>query len=508
MNGAARSEGSEADEYVAGVRLATHFGLYVWPLFTLLDVFMGTVLYPDASLGRCLTGRVLVELVLAFGFARVFDGTRPRWLVSAYHHLSFVAVCVAIAVFAIDFGGLASVYVHGATVAMLVQTTLVPGHWLRRTTILGLMAASFPLVLLVASASTPSLRAQFHDPRALLTFASNYVFVVACGLLGAMGGHITWTARKQLYEARKLGRYRLKAPIGRGGMGEVWLARDESKREDVALKVLRAGEGSDIACRRFEREAHAVSDLRCANTIRVFDYGASDDGIFYIAMEYLRGVDLANLVHESGPVPEVRALELVRQACRSLDEAHRAGIVHRDVKPANLFLTADAAGRDFLKVLDFGIARFAFDVDATVLTRTGAAPGTPAYMAPELCTGHAATPASDVYALGAVLYFLLSGAPPFVGPSDGSVIRAHLADEPPRLREHGVAVSAEVEGVVRRALAKSPTHRFATMAAFESALVAAANGTAVSTGAPVMRPVRRDPSHGFAAMDTTTMVDV
>jgi len=177
-------------------------------------------------------------------------------------------------------------------------------------------------------------------------------------MMGTIASHVVWSARRQVYEARKLGRYRLKVRIGAGGMGEVWMAWDDSRREDIALKVLAASASEQAgAVARFEREARIAASLRSPHTVRVLDYGASDDGVRYLAMELLDGANLADLVASKGPMPPARAVHFVRQACHSLAEAHASGIVHRDVKPENLFVTTRDGARDVLKVVDFGTRR-------------------------------------------------------------------------------------------------------------------------------------------------------
>ena len=184
------------------------------------------------------------------------------------------------------------------------------------------------------------------------------------------------------------------------------------------------------AIARFEREALAASGLQSPHTIRVFDFGASDDGVWFMAMEHLEGVDLASLVDEVGPLPPARVVRFARQACAALAEAHDAGIVHRDVKPDNLFVCRMGDEPDFLKVLDFGIARIEGADEDVNVTRAGWVHGTPAYMSPEVCNGARAAARSDVYSLGAVMYYLLTGTPPFTAATAAAVMVAHVNDAP------------------------------------------------------------------------------
>jgi serine/threonine-protein kinase len=205
--------------------------------------------------------------------------------------------------------------------------------------------------------------------------------------------------------------------------------------------------------------------------VRVFDYGASDDGVRYFAMELLVGADLATLVAAGGPMPVARAVHFARQACMSLREAHARGIVHRDIKPENLFASNAPHHPDFLKLLDFGVAKISEPVgveDAT-LTQVGWLGGTPAYMPPEVCAGGEATPRSDVYSLGGVLYFLITGTPPFKAESVGALMMAHIHQPPDPPSKH-TGVSPDLDEVILRCLAKKPEARFADVDALDAAL--------------------------------------
>jgi len=215
------------------------------------------------------------------------------------------------------------------------------------------------------------------------------------------------------------------------------LAWDVALRRSVALKLLHveAAERPDFV-KRFEREAQATSQLTGPHVVQIFDFGASDDGLYYIAMEYLVGMDLARLVDKFGPLPEARAVRFLTQACRALEEAHAAGIIHRDIKPHNLYVTRVGDDPDFLKLLDFGVVRLLVPApDHESLTFPGLLVGTPAFVAPELWSGGEADERSDIYALGITLQFLLTGhTPDSLGRSPSSPVRSrpienqHLAD--------------------------------------------------------------------------------
>lgn len=464
------------------VRRAIRVALWIWPAFTLVDVFMATVLYPAAPVWPCVVMRA-VEEGLAIVVYRM--SSRPnisaQTLVSAYN-ASFLAAAIFISLMALDFGGLTSSYMHGLSIVVLLRTALVPAPFSTALLASAPMVLAFPAVMGVAAAFSPSILAAWVDPTTLLTAASHYIFVPASGVIGALSSHVVWAAQQQVYQARKLGRYRLEAPIGKGGMSEVWLAWDEALKRDVALKLLRPRDAPDPAVvRRFEQEAHAASKLSSPHTIRIFDFGASDDGIYYIAMEHLRGADLAAIVRNYGPMPVARAVRFAVQACRSLIEAHEAGIIHRDIKPQNLFVTRVGDDHDFLKLLDFGVARVIQGEQDAQLTGSGMLCGTPAYMAPEVCRGDRADARSDVYALGGTLYFLLTGELPFEGTSSGQLFAAHMtkAPLPPSMRR-GAAVPPAIDQIVLRCLAKDPRHRFQSARALFKALVPLMDDTAWS----------------------------
>ena len=288
---------------------------------------------------------------------------------------------------------------------------------------------------------------------------------LVAGLIAAQGAalaiavvaaHRSWQLERQLFSSRRLGDYRLVAPLG-GGMSEVWLAWDEGHRREVALKLLRTTGAPDATRARFAREVELARSLRAPQITRIYDFGVTDDGFAYIAFEYHRGMDLEALVSAFGPLEPERAVHLFVQACQGLAVAHRVGVVHRDVKPANLHCGDRRHEEDSLHILDFGVAR---PIDEAGVTLDGTVVGTPAYMSPEAFDGAVVTPASDVYSLGAALYFALTGAPPFDGTSAADLRRSHQLAPlvPPSLRAQ-VEIPRPLEVVVLRCLAKDPSAR-------------------------------------------------
>jgi eukaryotic-like serine/threonine-protein kinase len=334
-------------------------------------------------------------------------------------------------------------------------------------------------VMGLGAAISSVARAEWLSRESLIVFASNYVFVIASSFLGLVSGHIVWRTQEQLYRARRVGRYRLQAPIGKGAMGEVWLAWDLSLRRSVALKILRAGDAANpAAVRRFEREAQAAAQLRDEHIVQIFDFGASDDGLYYIAMEYLPGMDLGTLVDRYGALPLPRVVNIGMQACLALEASHGAGIIHRDLKPHNLFMTRVGDDPDFVKLLDFGIVRFRVPTSATEhLTWTGMVVGTPAYLAPELWTGAEADERSDLYSLGVTLYFLATGESLFETRSVDELRALQLSRESPTLTlpDEG-EISTALRALLLRCLAWRPEDRVQTARELYDALAALPSG--------------------------------
>jgi serine/threonine protein kinase len=281
----------------------------------------------------------------------------------------------------------------------------------------------------------------------------------------AIFGAMLFMARQQralqraVLEARHLGQYTLEEKLGAGGMGTVYRARHAMLRRPTAVKLLDVDKMSAAAIARFEREVQITSGLTHPNTVAIFDYGRTPEGIFYYAMEYLEGTNLDDLVGRHGALPEGRVVYLLMQVCGSLAEAHRAGLVHRDIKPANIFLTSRGGLYDFVKVLDFGLVK-ATGRDAGI-TSANAVTGTPLYMSPE-AVNHPDTvdPRSDVYAIGAVGYFLLTGTPVFGGESVMEICLKHVRNDPePPSARLGKPIHAALEALILRCLAKAPSDR-------------------------------------------------
>jgi len=260
-------------------------------------------------------------------------------------------------------------------------------------------------------------------------------------------------------------------------MGEVWLARHRLLRREAAVKLVLPGlvERAGASDRRhiqkrFESEAQAIASLRSPHTVAIYDYGISDSGSLYYVMEYLRGLDTECLVKQYGPQPAGRVVAFLRQACESLEEAHDAGLVHRDIKPSNVFVCRLGKRTDFVKVLDFGLVKDLSGGTQTGLTTTGTT-GTPAFMAPEQVRGEEPDPRTDVYGLGCLAYFLLTGTIVFDKPNAVAMAVAHLNDRPePPSRRSETPIPQSVERIVMACLEKSCENRPQSMAELRAML--------------------------------------
>jgi tRNA A-37 threonylcarbamoyl transferase component Bud32 len=293
-------------------------------------------------------------------------------------------------------------------------------------------------------------------------------------------------------------RYTRRHRIATGGMGEVWLAHDEVLHRDVAVKYLKREYADDEGARtRFLQEARNAAGLQHPGIATVFDFGESEleDDLPFLVMEYVDGRPLSELLAEGRQLDPEIARELVEQAATALAEAHAAGLVHRDVKPGNLMITTDGT----VKITDFGIARAA---DGLSLTETGQIVGTPSYLSPEQAEGQSATPASDVYALGVVLFECLTGRRPYTADSPVAIALAHVREPVPELPAD---VPSGLAAVTTRALAKHPEDRYPDAGAFAAALSALGPEPTMFLSAPVVAaPVAAQTNAQMSAPTTAT----
>lgn len=345
----------------------------------------------------------------------------------------------------------------------------VPNTWRRAATVIGLMTATpFTVLVCVWWSDAPPARVQTE----FLTTTS--FWILEGSVIALFASHKLAQYRRAAAEARQLGPYTLVRPLGAGGMGEVYLAQHRLLKRPCAVKLVRADQTTQARMlSRFEREVQATAGLTHPNSVQVFDYGKTPDGTFYYAMEYLPGLNLQDMVARHGPLPVGRVVYLLRQVCGALREAHAAGLIHRDIKPGNVIVCERGGMQDVAKLLDFGLVR---DVSGTgAMTQDGTIAGTPAYMSPEQVTGASLDGRSDIYALGALAYFLLTGRPPFADPSPLKAAAAQLYEIPDPPSRHCPNLPADVEAIVLRCLAKAPWDRFPDVSSVDEALGACAS---------------------------------
>ncbi|KAB2889245.1 MAG: serine/threonine protein kinase, partial [Kofleriaceae bacterium] len=275
-----------------------------------------------------------------------------------------------------------------------------------------------------------------------------------------------------------IGNYRVSQKLGEGGMGAVYLAEHPHIGKKVALKILHAefASNNDVVS-RFFNEAKAVNDIGHPNIVDIVDYGVlttgpSGEGLVYFIMEFLPGITLTELIRRESPLPPERALSVCLQVADALSASHKSNIVHRDLKPDNIILIQRGREKDFVKLLDFGIAKLTGDQPGSRRTRTGLVMGTPAYMSPEQCEGRGNVDhRADIYALGIVLYEMITGRVPFYGEGYGEVLVQHLTQAPPPPSTIRGLIPPHVEQVILKALEKRPEMRFPTMDEMSKALI-------------------------------------
>lgn len=290
-------------------------------------------------------------------------------------------------------------------------------------------------------------------------------------LVGAVtvtyGAHVMYRLRQEAADAKEFGQYRLVEQIGSGGMGEVWRANHRMLVRPAAIKLIRPemlGSSNETKMQllsRFEREAQATALLQSPNTVDIYDFGMTEDGVLYYVMEFLAGLDLSSLIERYGPVPSERAVALLKQACESLAEAHSSGLIHRDIKPANIYICKSGLKFDLVKVLDFGLVKRSLDQADSRLTVAGTVTGTPAFTAPEMAiSSHKADARSDIYSLGCVAYWLVTGFMVFESDTPMGTILEHVQSTPvPPSERVEMEVPEDLETIILACLSKTPGDR-------------------------------------------------
>jgi serine/threonine-protein kinase len=402
----------------------------------------------------------LLHLAASLLFLAVWAFTRRvRLTLSALRSLDLATLwvgCTAYAVMGVHgvalagtLGGLLALYSGLLASANVVAARAIAVPSTAPRTLVASVIAMAPMV--VAAGMTT------RDAALTLTMANWSAVTIA---IATVGSRVIFGLRSEAARVRRLGQYTIERKIGAGGMGIVYRAHHAMLRRPTAIKLLppdRAGEANLV---RFEREVQLTAQLSHPNTIAIYDYGRTPDGIFYYAMEFLDGLNLEDLVRDYGPQPPGRVIHIVRQICGALGEAHGRGLLHRDIKPPNIILTERGGEADIVKVVDFGLVRpFAAD-SATTMSASIVLAGTPLYMSPESITRpDSIDPRSDLYSLGAVAYFLLAGRPVFDAATMGEALAHHLNSPPTPPREHVPDMPGDLEALVLQCLAKSPDDR-------------------------------------------------
>jgi serine/threonine-protein kinase len=394
---------------------------------------------------------------------------------------------------------------------ILTRAVLIPSTALR-TVILSIPASLGVLwIQLSQGASFARPGEAYSSGHFVDMVVQNQVLLLGATCVAAIASRVNLGLRRSTYDAKHLGQYTMGELIGQGAMGEVYLATHAMLKRPAAIKLLRpeiAGEG---ALKRFEREVRQTSRLTHPNTVSIFDYGRSADGVFYYAMEYLVGANLREIVEKTGPLPPARIIHALAATCAALTEAHDKGLVHRDIKAGNIMLCERGGVQDVVKLLDFGLVKD-LSQDAAVDHELM---GTPETMAPEIILGHVVAAPADIYALGAVGYYLLTGRPVFEASSLPELMDSHESKEPIAPSQHDPAVPGDIEAIVLKCLRKVPGERPASTDALRRDLLACGNAGEwrAEQAAAWWRDTWKEDSHELVqeastAVDKTVVVEI
>ena len=452
---------------IGRVRIAALISATIWALVLVFNVvlpvagfvFTGAAGWPTPNWIYASIG-VAGSLALAYAAGRLRE--KPHLVLDLGLGLEVFTAALIGLIIAYEFQPHAS-RISWVAVVILVYPAIAPSRP-RRVLVAGLLAASMDGLGFVASVLrgvdyqwTPAFIGEV-----VWSMVPNYV----CAVLALLPASLIRRLGREAGAARELGSYRLGRLVQRGGMGEVYEARHRLIAKPAAIKLIRpelladSPAVAEVVVERFYREAEAVAALRSPHTVALYDFGVAADGTLYYVMELLDGIDLQRMVRHFGPLPPPRAVHILRQVCDSLGEAHARGLIHRDVKPSNIILCQMGITADFAKVLDFGLVRREAQQDPGVSEVLGQ-PGTPSYMAPETVVGGGPVDRrADLYALGCVAYWLLTGKTVFEGENPVQMMYRHGYDAPPPPSERlGAPLPPDLEALVLATLAKDPQAR-------------------------------------------------
>ena len=403
---------------------------------------------------RLCTHCVLVEKNLQWAELLIFGGPAVFFLILGYHKL-------------LDCANMGVGHSHVPSLAgpwsllIFSYALFVPNTWRRAAMVMGLLGLAPLAVMGFAYAESSAFVELAAMDQFQGVFFEHLMIMTMTVVIATMGVKSIRSLRREAFAARQLGQYRLKQLLGSGGMGEVYLAEHQMMKRPCAIKIIRPEKaGNPKVLARFEREVRATAKLSHWNSIDIYDYGRTEDGTFYYVMEFLPGHNLGELIEGHGKLPAARIVYLMRQLCDALTEAHEHGLIHRDIKPANIFCAYRGGHFDVAKLLDFGLAKPIAEPEDIGLTQEGAITGSPLFMSPEQATGSGQVDArSDIYSLGAVMYYMATGRPPFDYKQPIQVLVAHASETPTAPRDLNPEIPRELEETLLRCLEKSPEDR-------------------------------------------------
>ncbi len=438
-------------KHVFHADFSTSLGVAIFVLHLIVTAVLGAVGFPMCRRKTASLAWLRRAESIVFGL--------PVVLFLAIQYRNAVACCQEMGHF--DFP--ADVWIA----LMFIYALFIPNTMQRAAVAIAMMATA-PILLLLAMLPThPELARLLMAQGAAQDSLVSFVLLMALTAVASVFGVDTISSlQREAFEARQFGQYRLKRKIGSGGMGEVFLAEHQMMKRPCVLKMIRPDRaGDEKILARFQREVRAMARLSHWNTVEIFDYGRTADGVFYYVMEYLPGMSLSDLVKEHGALPPERIIYLLKQVCDALREAHGMGLIHRDIKPGNIFAAQRGGVYDVAKLLDFGLVKPLMEEDQSVqLTAEGTITGSPLFMSPEQATGEShADVRSDIYALGAVAYYLLAGRPVFEEARPIKLILAHAQQAVIPPSHHRDGIPEDLERIVLRCLSKSPEDRYQTV---------------------------------------------
>jgi serine/threonine-protein kinase len=361
----------------------------------------------------------------------------------------------------------------GIVTVLCIRAVVLPSTG-RRTAIVSGFASLGAVIVMSAAVllreAEPDVVRQASPLVSLIIMA---LWLTAASAIATVASRVIYGLRQEAKVARRIGQYVLTSKLGEGGMGVVYKATHAMLRRETAIKLLPPSKLAPEAIARFEREVCQTARLTHPNTVAVFDYGRTPEGVFYYAMEYLDGLDLDALVQGGGPLPAGRVIHILQQVCASLAEAHSIGLVHRDIKPSNVVLAERGGVPDVVKVLDFGLVKDLAGPDEANLTAAHMITGTPLFVSPEAVVApDGVGPASDLYAVAAVGYYLLTATHVFTGKTAMAICMAHAHEAPQPPSSRGVSVPPELEALILQGLSKHAHERPASARAMRAALLA------------------------------------